>query len=193
VVGAHWSSLSSLERRAPEFSPTARGFNRMRLWHTGYLFEGIGEPSDDVHASARVESAIVGSRSRPRIVDVLRSFFSYSGRMDRGSYWTVIAIDIAVLWLVCWVFAASQGHSAAAREFASGVIIVTILAFLVSIFSACAKRLHDFDKSGGWSLVMCIGMLWLIIGVPLIGAYQGSPVRNRFGLPPAGWLRVGRD
>ncbi len=140
------------------------------------------------------EPAIARSiSSRPRIVEILSSFFSYSGRMDRGSYWTVVAVDIAVLSLVCGSLGAVHSHSVAVREFASGVFIVTILAFLVSIFSACAKRLHDFDKSGGWSLVMCIGLLWLLIGVPLIGAYEGSPGRNRFGVPPPGWLRIGRD
>ena len=156
--------------------------------------DDLRTPNQVPAETAASEPAIVGSvGSRSRIADVLSSFFSYAGRMDRGSYWTVIAVDIAVLWLVCLSFATTYGHSVTAREVASGIVIVTVLAFVVSIFSVCAKRLHDFDRSGGWCLVMCIGMLWLVIGIPLIGAYEGSPGRNRFGAPPPGWLRVGRE
>jgi uncharacterized membrane protein YhaH (DUF805 family) len=120
-------------------------------------------------------------------LEIFRCLFAFDGRIDRASYWTVIAIDLVAsiaiirLTLLTWhVIHPSIG---------TALIIITILVCLTSFFSACGKRLHDCDQSAGWSLLMLLGLLWLAIGIPLIGAFRGTPAANRFGPPAPGWLR----
>ena len=123
-------------------------------------------------------------------------FFSFSGRMNRGRFWAVIAfwmlVRIGVPYLL-YTFAMLPGQSldiqdanASPEIFEAGkVYAVLSIISLISTVSAAVRRLHDFDASGFWAILLFIPgvefIAYLVIG--LIGSPRGA---NRYGLNPLG-------
>lgn len=139
---------------------------------------------------------------KERSIHFFKSFFSFMGRMNRLSYWTVIAIDTTlILALLIYI-----GRNAAInRAIITVLILLPALACFVSIVAACVKRLHDCDLSGFWAVFMLIGIPLKVVGSPVqitstipvifvvgLGIINGSGGPNRFGRRPTGWLRIGR-
>ena len=123
-------------------------------------------------------------------------FFSFSGRMNRGRFWAVIAfwmlVRIGVPYLL-YTFAMLPGQSldiqdanASPEIFEAGkVYAVLSIISLISTVSAAVRRLHDFDASGFWAILLFIPgvefIAYLVIG--LIGSQRGA---NRYGWNPLG-------
>jgi uncharacterized membrane protein YhaH (DUF805 family) len=118
----------------------------------------------------------------------VRYLFSFSGRFNRTSFWTVFGIVSLTTTIPSIVLPNNP--------------IVAILSFLgfVAILAAATKRLHDLNHSGLWllpfyamqlaaflaspgglGLVFCtlglIGLIWL-------GTARGEKGANRFGADP---------
>ncbi len=127
-------------------------------------------------------------------MEILKLFFSFSGRINRGRFWAVIAfwmvVRIGVPYLL-YSFAMLPGQSldiqdadASPEIFEAGKIYAVLSAVsLFSTVSAAVRRLHDFDASGLWAILLFIPgvefIAYLVIG--LIGSQRGT---NRYGVNP---------
>ena len=127
---------------------------------------------------------------------MFKLFFSFSGRMNRGRFWAVIAFWILVrlgVPYLLYTFAMLPGQSldiqdatASPEIFEAGKIyaVLTVIS-LISTISAAVRRLHDFDASGLWAILLFIPgvefIAYLVIG--LISSQRGA---NRYGLNPLG-------
>lgn len=109
---------------------------------------------------------------------------SFDGRINRGKFWAGVGVVIAV------TIVASIIDNILGLTFGeSGVGPVYAIAALASIYvglAIYAKRWHDRDKSGWWSLIgliPIIGGVWLIVEC---GILEGTKGPNRFGPDPLG-------
>ena len=107
-------------------------------------------------------------------------FTSFDGRISRQPFW----IGTIVLWVVSLI-----ANFIIGLIFGSGAL-GNILAFLVGLallypsLAVAAKRWHDRDKSGWWSLILLIpfiGWIWYLVEC---GCLPGTPGPNRFGPDP---------
>jgi uncharacterized membrane protein YhaH (DUF805 family) len=133
--------------------------------------------------------------------DILNLWFSFKGRINRGKYWLVSLINLAILVVV--VAAGWVGNS----ELAWILALAAGLAFFVSQYAVGAKRLHDRNKSAWWLLFYYVlpaiisptggyastggvAILWLVsLGISIaafvdLGCLKGTTGPNRFGPDP---------
>ena len=108
-------------------------------------------------------------------------FTSLEGRIGRRSYW-VGSLTIVVITMVSSMVDRLLGT---AGEYGYGPIsgIVSLIMIYPAIM-LYAKRWHDRNKSGWWtliSLVPVIGGLWMLIEC---GFLRGTEGPNRFGPDP---------
>ena len=127
---------------------------------------------------------------------MFKLFFSFTGRVNRGRFWAVIAFWMLVrigIPYILYSFAMLPGHSldiqdaeATPEIFEAGKLyaVLTVVS-LFSTVSVVVRRLHDFDASGLWAVLLFIPgiefIAYLVIG--LIGSQRGA---NRYGLNPLG-------
>lgn len=101
---------------------------------------------------------------------------SYEGRINRAKFWAGVGVIFAISIL---------GSIIDAVLGAEGIVsIIVTIALLYFIFAIYAKRWHDRDKSGWWSLiglVPIIGGIWILVEC---GILEGTKGANRFGPDP---------
>jgi uncharacterized membrane protein YhaH (DUF805 family) len=128
----------------------------------------------------------------------LQLFTSLEGRIPRKSFWLGLIVLMIVSWILQLILfsvfgvsmmsgmdpSADPAAAAAAAEEAMGKMTLPIIVlFLLLLWpSIClyAKRWHDRDKSGWWSLIgliPIIGGLWMLIE---LGFLRGTEGPNRF-------------
>lgn len=123
-------------------------------------------------------------------------FLSYRGRIGRGAYWlgtlVVLLAEIGAIAFmlklsggtVAELIAAEREAAHVSREVLMHVLLpvaIVSLLFLYPTYALYAKRWHDRNKSGWWSLigfVPFIGGLWLLIELGFLGGDEGE---NDFG------------
>ncbi len=107
-------------------------------------------------------------------------FFSFHGRIKRSAWWKC--------QLVIWI--AGFFALSVIALVALGLDGVAILALALMPFSlwctlaVSAKRWHDRNKSGWWSLIILIpyiGAVWMLIE---LGCLSGTKMDNKFGPEP---------
>ena len=133
----------------------------------------------------------------------LQTFTSFNGRIPRKTFWLAVLVMIVITWILEFIlfalFGASimsvdpnatpEAQAMAAQEAMSGMIIPLGILILITIWPSLAiyaKRWHDRDKSGWWSLiglVPLIGGIWMIVE---LGFLRGTEGPNRFGPDPLG-------
>lgn len=101
---------------------------------------------------------------------------SFEGRLNRGQYWAFILLYFA---------------GAIALAIVEGILgtggLIGILYALAALYpSICviARRWHDREKSGWWTLIVLIpilGALWIFVEC---GCLKGTDGPNRFGADP---------
>jgi uncharacterized membrane protein YhaH (DUF805 family) len=109
----------------------------------------------------------------------LQLLFSFQGRISRGSYWIAWAIYLAANILVSIL-----GTKVLEGDTGGPVILLVWLIIAYSSVAVAAKRWHDRDKSGWWSLIILIpiaGLFWMIVEN---GFLPGTFGPNRFGADP---------
>jgi uncharacterized membrane protein YhaH (DUF805 family) len=110
---------------------------------------------------------------------------SFEGRINRGKFWAAIGVFI-VIGIIGLILDSILGTRI---TLASGgqVGIIGIIISLASIYFALAvyaKRWHDRDKSGWWSLILLvpfIGAIWFLVEC---GILEGTRGANRYGPDP---------
>lgn len=107
---------------------------------------------------------------------------SFSGRINRAKFWAGVLVLLAVNIIGNILDMAIGTYS-----YESGIGIISaifVLATLVPVLAVYAKRWHDRNKSGWWTLIVLIpliGQLWALIE---LGFLRGTEGANRFGPDP---------
>lgn len=107
---------------------------------------------------------------------------SYDGRINRAKFWAGIGIFL-VGAVVAIIIDNVIGTTFNGLPYGF-VYAIYAIAALYSVFALYAKRWHDRDKSGWWTLiglVPFIGGIWLIVE---LGILEGTRGANRFGTDP---------
>lgn len=133
----------------------------------------------------------------------LQTFTSFNGRIPRKTFWLALIVMIVITWILEIILfsifgvsmmsmdpnATPEAQAAAAEQAMSGMAIPLVILILLTIWPSLAiyaKRWHDRDKSGWWTLiglVPIIGGLWMLIE---LGFLRGTDGPNRFGPDPIG-------
>ena len=118
-------------------------------------------------------------------------FTSFDDRINRAKFW----IGSLVLW-VLWIVVNVVLSTMFGMQYAEGEIFPVMgpMAWLVWVIIAIAltyvtlavwaKRWHDRDKSGWWSLIAfvpIVGAIWILVE---LGCLPGTEGPNRFGPDP---------
>ena len=119
--------------------------------------------------------------------------FSFKGRITRKAFWlTALA---AIVFGIALQFALptpqvdpSVTDPSEAMSQAFGAIplwfwVVELFLFYVGL-AIYAKRWHDQDRSGWWSLLLLVPLIGPIIVLIMCGFIGGTPGPNRFGEQP---------
>ena len=110
---------------------------------------------------------------------------SFDGRINRAKFWAGIGVFIAI-GVVALILDSILGTRMTTASGAQ-IGIIGILVALASIYFALAlyaKRWHDRNKSGWWTLiglVPVIGGIWLLVE---LGILQGTSGANQYGPDP---------
>ena len=123
--------------------------------------------------------------------------FSFHGRIGRAGYWAYALASIVLIAVLsvggAWVTEALSDEpgtdaltaNPAAIAF-TGSMAVLFVIYLWSSYAVLAKRWHDRDKSGWWSLIGLIpyiGTIWILVEC---GFLKGTDGANRYGNDPKG-------
>jgi uncharacterized membrane protein YhaH (DUF805 family) len=124
-----------------------------------------------------------------------RLFFSFFGRIGRAQYWKGLGSGWLLTLLPIVILAANGGSDQWSLAIGLWAIV-----WYVALFAVAAKRLHDVDMSGWWSLgaMIIFGMLSTsrqdaltsVVSVALfsaiiwLGCARGTAGENRFGPEP---------
>ncbi len=109
-------------------------------------------------------------------------FTSFDGRINRAKLWAGVGVLVAVS-IVASIIDAILGLQLGE----SGLGVVSLIVAIASIYFALAlyaKRWHDRDKSGWWSLigiVPILGVIWMIVELGILEGVKGA---NRYGPDP---------
>jgi uncharacterized membrane protein YhaH (DUF805 family) len=110
---------------------------------------------------------------------------SFDGRINRAKFWAGIGVFIAI-GIIAMILDSILGTRIALSS-GGEIGIIGIIAALASIYFAIAvyaKRWHDRDKSGWWTLidlVPIIGAIWLLVE---LGILEGTRGANQYGSDP---------
>ncbi len=122
--------------------------------------------------------------------------FSFQGRISRKAYWLYLLASIVLGVLLNFALpgqpvidpSATPDQAMAAMSGYYGAIpfwywLVQLVLLFIGL-AVLAKRWHDQDRSGWWSLLLLIPFIgWLVVLI-MCGFIPGTPGPNRFGEGP---------
>jgi uncharacterized membrane protein YhaH (DUF805 family) len=131
----------------------------------------------------------------------MQLFTSLEGRIPRKNFWLGLLILMVITWILEFILFAvfgvgmsgmdpnatpEQTAAAASAMMGKMAIPLVILTLLILWPSIClyAKRWHDRNKSGWWSLIMfvpIIGGIWMLVE---LGFLRGTEGANNYGPDP---------
>ncbi|MDM0105514.1 DUF805 domain-containing protein [Variovorax sp. J22R24] len=99
-----------------------------------------------------------------------RKYVDFSGRASRPEYWWFILAYVVLAFVTGFI-----------HEY---LYFIVVLAFLLPLLAAGARRLHDIGKSGWWLL---LGLIPVLGGLVLLyfTVQPSQPESNEYGPPPA--------
>ncbi|MEX2501196.1 MAG: DUF805 domain-containing protein [Trueperaceae bacterium] len=106
--------------------------------------------------------------------------FRFEGRLGRLQYFGFGVIWGLIFFAVALAFG---GDPAGATEPGAGEALASLallVTYAVAMVSYGVRRLHDFDKSGAWYLLMFVPFANVVMGLILLFA-PGTPGANRYG------------
>jgi len=111
--------------------------------------------------------------------------FKFDGRIGRLQYFgfgVIWGVIFFVISMFIGIGADDYGNVSAGGSLAA---IGLLLTYSVAIVSYGIRRLHDFDKSGWWYLLMFVPLANVVMGLVLLFA-PGTPGENRYGYRDTG-------
>lgn len=109
---------------------------------------------------------------------------SFDGRINRGKFWAGVGVVIAAA-IVASIIDNILGLTFTDTGIGPVYSIVALASIYIGL-AIYAKRWHDRDKSGWWSLIALvpiIGGIWMLVEC---GILEGTKGPNRFGPDPLG-------
>lgn len=127
--------------------------------------------------------------------NVLTIYLGFKGRISRRVYWVYYIFPVVFTYIlrlayfqyqVNGLLDKSDRSDSAMRDLfienADSIIFHTFIVSFITLFVS-AKRYHDKNRSGWWSLLFFIPYLgWLVLLIEL-GFMKGDKGENRFGNP----------
>lgn len=110
-------------------------------------------------------------------------FTSFDGRINRAKFWAGVGVLFVVI-IVAMILDNLLGLNFSPEIPYGWLYALAALACLYPAFALYAKRWHDRDKSGWWTLIILvpfIGGIWFLIEC---GILEGTRGANRFGPDP---------
>lgn len=112
---------------------------------------------------------------------------SFSGRLGRLRYIAysfVLSIILAVIMAALgWFIDGNAGAASTQGTVSYSISMLFAFATLVFFVGWTVQRLHDFDASAWWALLMLVPLANVILAV-LLWVKAGTPAANRFGNEP---------
>lgn len=105
------------------------------------------------------------------------NYANFNGRARRSEFWWFWLFILIVNIVVSAVVGGIIGFDSSA---ASVLIALIGIAFLIPLYAAGSRRLHDTGKSGWLQLLIlipCVGPIIMIV----LWAQPGQPVDNQYG------------
>lgn len=115
--------------------------------------------------------------------------FSFDGRIGRLGFWlySIVALSVMVPLILTYEFTEPAVVKGAAPEISGFSVFFFIVVFIVymwTTYAVQAKRWHDRNKSGWWSLISFVpyvGNIWLLVEC---GFLRGMDGPNQYGEDP---------
>ncbi len=107
---------------------------------------------------------------------------SYEGRINRAKFWACVGVIFAGA-IVAMIIDNIIGTTFNNMPYGF-IYFIYVIATLYSVFAVYAKRWHDRNKSGWWTLIALvplIGAIWLIVE---LGILEGNKGANQYGPDP---------
>ncbi|HET9048647.1 MAG TPA: DUF805 domain-containing protein [Chiayiivirga sp.] len=124
-------------------------------------------------------------------------FFSFQGRISRKAFWLYLLASIILGFILNFlampaqpVIDASTSPEQAMAAVSGYYGAIPIWYWLLQVvllwvgLAVMAKRWHDQDRSGWWTLLLLIPLLGFIVVLIMLGFIAGTPGPNRFGDGP---------
>jgi len=118
-------------------------------------------------------------------MDWTKLLFSFEGRVSRQVFWFFILACIGIGVIAGFGMAASMSgvQDPSQMQLPAWVLLLQV-ALIWPALAIYAKRWHDQDKSGWWTLVILIPVVGGLIALIMLGFIAGTPGPNRFGDGP---------
>ena len=128
-------------------------------------------------------------------MSMMQFLFSFEGRTNRSAYWLKWTLPYVVVMVVLAVIGSmfagpTDAYGMPLNPPGTMSMIISAITGLVGLIAlwpnlgVAAKRWHDRDKSGWWTLIILvpiIGSIWMLVEC---GFLKGTDGPNRFGDDP---------
>ncbi len=98
----------------------------------------------------------------------LAKYVDFKGRASRSEFWWFY-LFVIIVYVICSIISPTLAR-------------ISSLVFLLPFFAAFARRAHDTDRSGWWSLILFVPILNLVFLI-WYGVSEGSKTPNQYGPP----------
>lgn len=108
-------------------------------------------------------------------------FTSFEGRINRSKFWAGVGVIFAISIL------ANIIDMLLGIQVSEGLGVLGLIVAIAAIYPGLAlyaKRWHDRDKSGWWTLILLIPLVGVIWAIIELGALEGTRGPNRYGPDP---------
>jgi uncharacterized membrane protein YhaH (DUF805 family) len=117
-------------------------------------------------------------------------YLGLHGRIGRQSFWIGLLVMLVVSWVIFFIdmnFFPTVIELDPATGLGYGPLtLLTMLATIYPAIALYAKRWHDRNKSGWWSLIILVpfvGVIWFLVE---LGFLRGTAGANHYGPDPLG-------
>jgi uncharacterized membrane protein YhaH (DUF805 family) len=105
-------------------------------------------------------------------------YLGLQGRVSRRMFWLR---GVLALFIVATVAVGVLEAVGLSGEMAGGLVSL-VLAW--PFIAMSAKRWHDFDRSGWWTLIILVPTIGMIVNIAIDGFIRGTAGPNRYGADP---------
>ena len=111
----------------------------------------------------------------------MRLWFGFNGRINRSTYWKGMLVYslLSLGWILILAFYALVYSFIGQLWFWGGAVL-----FVWCGYAIAAKRWHDRNKTGWWSLIQFIPLVGAVVAFVQLGCLRGTPGRNDYGPEP---------
>ena len=145
----------------------------------------------DCYPPADAETVARRARARKEGIGLWRRiFFSFQGRISRGTFWAVWIVMILANLLIQITIGITIGIVSRFSDFGDTSLAVGLLLYVLLLVLVCwvavamqVKRWHDLGQSG-WMVLVNFTIIGLPIALVFHGFIKGTAGPNKYGEDP---------